>query len=102
VIEEGVRRFGIPADRVLAASVQVKDGMITDVIRDVPTDEGKVAALARVGIAAPDVVFGNSVHDAAMLAIARRAFPVNPSAALLERSALEGWAVYHPASVKPV
>ena len=50
VIEEGVRRFGIPADRVLAACVQVKDGVVTDVIRDVPTDEGKVAALARVGI----------------------------------------------------
>lgn len=101
VIEEGVQRFGIPADRVLAARVQVKDGMITDVIQDVPTDEGKVTALARVGISAPDAVFGNSVHDAAMLAIARRAFPVNPSAALLERSAVEGWSVYYPASVKP-
>ncbi len=101
VIEEGVQRFGILADRVLAACVQVKDGMITDVIRDVPTDEGKVAALARVGITAPDAVFGNSVHDAAMLAIAQRAFPVNPSTALLERSAVEGWAVYYPASVKP-
>jgi phosphoserine phosphatase len=102
VIEEGVQRFGIPANRVLAARVQVKDGMITDVIQDVPTDEGKVTALARVGITAPDAVFGNSVHDAAMLAIARRAFPVNPSPALLERSAAEGWAVYYPASVKPV
>ena len=101
VIEAGVQRFGIPADRVLAACVQVKDGMITDVIRDVPTDEGKVTALARVGITAPDAVFGNSVHDAAMLAIARRAFPVNPSSALLERSAVEGWPVYYPASVKP-
>ena len=101
VIEEGVQRFGIPVNRVLAACVRVKDGMITDVIRDVPTDEGKVTALARVSITAPDVVFGNSVHDAAMLAIARRAFPVNPSAALLERSALEGWSVYYPASVKP-
>ena len=101
VIEEGVQRFGIPVNRVLAACVRVKDGMITDVIRDVPTDEGKVTALARVSITAPDAVFGNSVHDAAMLAIARRAFPVNPSAALLERSALEGWSVYYPASVKP-
>jgi hypothetical protein len=36
-----------------------------------------------------------------MLAIARRAFPVNPSPALLERSALEGWPVYYPASVSP-
>jgi phosphoserine phosphatase len=101
VIEEGVRRFGIPVDRVLAAGVEVRGGVVTDVIRDVPTDEGKVTSLARVGITAPDAVFGNSVHDAAMLAIARRAFPVNPTPALLERSAREGWAVYYPASVRP-
>jgi len=101
VIEEGVRRFGIPADRVLAARVEVKGGVVTDVLLDVPTDEGKVASLRRVGVTAPDAVFGNSVHDAAMLEIARRAFPVNPTAALLERSAQEGWPVYHPASVMP-
>ena len=101
VIEEGVRRFGIPVDRVLAAGVEIRGGVVTDVIRDVPTDEGKVTSLARVGITAPDAVFGNSVHDAAMLAIARRAFPVNPTPALLERSAREGWAVYYPASVRP-
>jgi phosphoserine phosphatase len=101
VIEEGVKRFGIPAERVLAARVQVKDGVVTDAILDVPTDEGKVKALARVGVTAPDAVFGNSVHDAAMLAIAGRAFPVNPTAALVERSSLEGWPVYYPASVRP-
>jgi phosphoserine phosphatase len=101
VIEEGARRFGIAADRVLAACVAVKDGVVTDVLRDVPTDEGKVASLARVGITAPDAVFGNSVHDAAMLAIARRAFPVNPTPALVERSAQEGWPVYYPAAVEP-
>ncbi len=102
VIEEGVRRFGIAADRVLSARVAVKDGVVTDTILDVPTDEGKVAALARVEITAPDAVFGNSAHDAAMLAIARRAFPVNPTAELVERSAQEGWPVYYPASVRPV
>jgi phosphoserine phosphatase len=101
VIEEGVRRFGIPPNRILAACVQVKDGVVTNVIRDVPTDEGKVTALGRAGVTAPDAVFGNSVHDAAMLAIARRAFPVNPSPALLERGAKEGWPVYYPASVAP-
>jgi HAD superfamily phosphoserine phosphatase-like hydrolase len=101
VIEEGVQRFGIPANRVLCARVEVRDGVVTDTILDVPTDEGKVAALARVGITAPDAVFGNSVHDAAMLAIARRAFPVNPTAALVDRSATEGWPVYYPASVRP-
>lgn len=101
VIEEGVKRFGIPAERVLAARVQVKDGVVTDVIVDVPTDEGKVASLKRAGVTAPDAVFGNSIHDAAMLAIAKRAFPVNPSAALVERSAQEGWPVYYPATVRP-
>lgn len=101
VIEEGVQRFNIPANRVLAACVTVTNGMVTDMICDVPTDEGKVAALARIGIISPDAVFGNSVHDAAMLSIARRAFPVNPSPALVERSAAERWPVYYPASVAP-
>jgi phosphoserine phosphatase len=99
VIEEGVRRFKIPANRVLSARVAVVDGMVTDRILDVPTDEGKVTALAGAGITRPDVVFGNSVHDAAMLAIARQAFPVNPTPALAERSCAEGWPVYYPASV---
>jgi phosphoserine phosphatase len=101
VIEEGVRRFNIPADHVLSARVQITNGVITDMLIDVPTDAGKVAALARLGIAAPDAVFGNSVHDAAMLAIARRAFPVNPTAALVERSVSGGWPVYYPASIRP-
>ena len=101
VIEEGVKRFEIPANRVLAARVTVEDGLVTGRLLDVPTDEGKVTALRRAGVTAPDAVFGNSVHDAAMLAIARRAFPVNPSPALVKRSAVEGWAVYYPASVWP-
>lgn len=100
VIEEGVRRFNIPADRVLAARVACDDGIVSDHILGVPTDHGKVIALHRAGITAPDAVFGNSIHDAAMLAIARRAFPVNPSPALLERSAAEGWPVYYPVSVE--
>ncbi len=108
VIEEGVRRFNIPADRVLAARVAAEDCIATDRLIDVPTDEGKVTALAAVGIAAgvtaPHAVFGNSVHDAAMLAIARSggAFPINPSPALMERAAAEGWPIYFPASVAPI
>jgi len=101
VIEEGVKRFNIPADRVLAACVLCENGSATDRLRDVPTDEGKVTALAAVGITAtgnqPDCVFGNSVHDAAMLAIAREAFPVNPSPALVEAATAAGWPVYFPA-----
>ena len=102
VIEEGLKRFNIPANRVLAARVEVVDGVVSDKLLDVPTDQGKVDSLAGVGITRPDAVFGNSVHDAAMLAIARGAFPVNPSPALSERSAAEGWPIYFPASVRPV
>ena len=97
VVEEGVKRFNLPANRVLAAKVTVLGGIATDQLIDVPTDEGKVAALARAGVRRPDAVFGNSIHDAAMLAIASRAFPINPSPALIERSLREGWRVYFPA-----
>ncbi len=103
VIEEGVKRFHIPADHVLAARVEVIAGVATNRLLDVPTDEGKVASLRGVGVTSPEAVFGNSVHDAAMLAIARGrgAFAVNPSADLLRRAAGEGWSIYFPASVAP-
>jgi phosphoserine phosphatase len=99
VIEEGVRRFGIACERVLAASVRVKDGLITSDLIDVPTDEGKAEALRRAGILSPDAVFGNSIHDAAMLEMAKRAFPVNPSPALAEVAAQHGWSVFYPETV---
>ena len=103
VVDEGVRRFDIPPSRVLAARVAIANGLVTDTLLDVPTDEGKVTALARTAITSPDAVFGNSIHDAAMLAIARPsgAFPVNPSPALLSRAATEHWPIYYPASVAP-
>jgi phosphoserine phosphatase len=107
VIEEGVQRFHIPANRVLAARVECANGLATDRLLDVPTDAGKVVSLHRMGITAPDAVFGNSVHDAAMLAIARNAsgasgaFAVNPSSDLLRRAAAEGWSIYYPATVAP-
>ena len=85
VIEEGMKRFNLPPNRVLPARVAITEGIITDTLIDVPTDQGKVDALARAGIHTPDAVFGNSVHDAAMLAIARRAFPT------------ERWPIFHPA-----
>ena len=101
VIEEGVRRFNIPADHVLCARVEIDNDIITDRLIHVPTDEDKVVALRRVNITAPDAVFGNSIHDAAMLSIARQAFPVNPSTGLLDRAAAEAWPIYYPASVTP-
>jgi phosphoserine phosphatase len=96
VVSEGVREFGIPEDRVLAAEVVVKNGIITGDLIDVPTDEAKAAALQRVGRPRPDAVFGNSIHDLAMLEIAVRPFPVNPSPALLEAAAKRGWGYFRP------
>lgn len=98
VIEEGVREFGIGANRILAADVRVKDGVITDQLIDVPTDEGKARALRRVGLEHPDAVFGNSIHDLAMLDLAKHAFPVNPSPALIAAAAQRGWGYFRPAT----
>jgi phosphoserine phosphatase len=100
VVAEGVRGFGIPEERVLAAEVRVVDGLITSELVDVPTDEAKAVSLKRRGIERPDAVFGNSVHDLAMLEMARRAFPVNPSPALLEAAARNGWGYFRPAAAE--
>ncbi len=100
VIEEGVTRFGVTAERVLAARVRIENGLVTNELMDVPTDEGKVAALERAGVQRPVAVFGNSVHDAAMLMMGGRAYPVNPSAALIEISTERRWPVYFPAAVR--
>lgn len=100
VVEEGVKRFNIAGDRVLAACVECTGGVATDRLRDVPTDEGKVASLERVGITSPDAVFGNSIHDAAMLSIAKSPFPVNPSVELARLSAELGWSIYYPSAVR--
>ena len=96
VVSEGVRGFGIPEERVLAAEVRVVDGLITSELVDVPTGPAKAAALRRVGLPRPDAVFGNSLHDLAMLGIAAHAFPVNPSPALLEECAKRGWGYFRP------
>ena len=102
VIAEGVREFGIPEERVLAVQLRVEQGIIGSEIVDVPSGAGKASALRRVGLSAPDAVFGNSVHDLAMLEIARHAFPVNPSPALLEAAARHGWGYFRPAAAEGV
>ncbi len=100
VVAEGVRPLGIAEERILAAEVRVVEGIVTSEIVDIPTDEGKANTLRRVGLARPDAVFGNSIHDLAMLDIARCAFPVNPSPALLEAAAARGWGYFRPASAE--
>jgi phosphoserine phosphatase len=102
VISEGVRDFNIASDHVLAAEVRVAADVITSDLVDVPTDGGKATALARIGLSNPDAVFGNSIHDLAMLEVARRAYPVNPSPALLEAAARNGWGYFLPQAAEGV
>jgi len=100
VVAEGVRGFGIPEERVLAAEVRVIDGVISSEIVAVPTDELKAEALKQAGLPAPDAVFGNSIHDLAMLEIARKAFPINPSPALKQAAARLGWSYFQPSAAE--
>jgi phosphoserine phosphatase len=102
VIEAGVKEFGIPATRVLAACVECADGSATGKLIRVPTDELKVTAINEVIRRTPDAVFGNSIHDFAMLEIARDAYAVNPSPDLEKAAEARGWRIYWPDAVKSV
>jgi len=101
VIEAGVwgsghSGFGIALERILAVEIAVENGIITGKLLAVPTDEAKAEALERAGVPRPDVVFGNSIHDAAMLSIAAHPFPVNPNAGLTALAAERGWRCFRP------
>jgi HAD superfamily phosphoserine phosphatase-like hydrolase len=99
VIEAGVRRFGIPKERVLAASVVCENGTATDRLIRVPTDDGKAAVIRNVIQRVPDAVFGNSMHDAAMLELAKHPFAINPNPDLLDLAKSLSWPVYQPSSI---
>jgi phosphoserine phosphatase len=96
VIRAGVRRFGIPDEHVLAACVTCLDGLATDRLIRVPTDEGKLTAIRELIATPVEAVFGNSVHDAAMLAAARHAFAVNPNPDLKQLAQKKNWRIYVP------
>jgi phosphoserine phosphatase len=96
VIEAGVRRFGIPKERVIAASVVCTDGVASEKLIRVPTDQGKAMAIREIIQRAPETIFGNSMHDAAMLEIAPHPFVINPNPDLLALAEKRTWPVYRP------
>lgn len=98
VVEVGAERFGIPRERILAACVEIEDGLATERLIRVPTDELKVSAIRKVIGRPMEAVFGNSVHDQAMLEIAKWPFCVNPNPDLEQIAERLGWPVYRPAS----
>ncbi len=99
VIQAGMKHFGIPASRVLAAAVVVEDGKVTDKVIRVPSGIGKPQAIREVIARTPDAVFGNSIWDADMLEIARHPFVINPTPELLTISGRRKWPVYYPEPV---
>jgi phosphoserine phosphatase len=96
VVEVGAAEFGIPAERVLAATLAVEDGLVTNRLLRVPTDELKQRLIEEVIGRPVDAVFGNSIHDFAMLEKAKRAYAINPTPELCGKATGLGWNVYWP------
>jgi HAD superfamily phosphoserine phosphatase-like hydrolase len=99
VIRAGMKHFGIPESRILAAKVEVDGGIVTDRLIRVPSGPGKPHALREVVKKEIDAAFGNSRWDAEMLAMARHAFAVNPNADLESRARKQGWRIYFPQGI---
>jgi len=99
VVEVGAARFGIPVQRVLAACVHLENGSASDRLIRVPTDELKAVAIREVIGKPMEAVFGNSIHDQAMLEMAKWPFAINPNPDLEQIARQRGWPVYRPMGV---
>ena len=97
VIQEAMSHFGISKEKTLAASVEVKDGIITNKLIRVPSGPGKPRAILEVIGQPPDVAFGNSRWDADMLTLAQNAVAVNPNPDLEKLAREKTWTIYWPA-----
>jgi len=82
---------------VLAACVDSEDGKATNRLVRVPTDELKAVAIREVIGRPVDGVFGNSVHDLAMLEMAAHPFCINPNPDLQAIARKKNWPIYWPA-----
>jgi phosphoserine phosphatase len=96
VVQYGAGQFGIPPERVLAAKVVCTDGLATDELIRVPSGEGKAVAIREFIGGKVDAVFGNSIHDIAMLELARHPFAVNPNPDLEQVATARKWTIYWP------
>jgi phosphoserine phosphatase len=100
VIRSGMRFFGIPENRILAAEAAVENGIITDRLIRVPSGPGKPEALRSVLKSSPDhkpdCAFGNAIWDREMLAMSRHPFVINPNPDLREIAIANRWKIYQP------
>lgn len=96
VVEAGATHFAFARDHVLAACVHTENGRATDRLLRVPTDEMKAVAIHEVIGKPIDAVFGNSVHDRAMLEIAAYPFCINPNSDLQQVAKKKNWPIFWP------
>lgn len=104
VIRAAMTYFEIEEDRILAAKVEIDDGIATDRLIRVPSGPGKPEALRKAlyvdnAVNAEkeiDTAFGNSRWDTEMLAMARHPFAVNPNSDLEDVARKRGWTTYFP------
>jgi HAD superfamily phosphoserine phosphatase-like hydrolase len=96
VIRAGMKSFGIAEDHILAAKVELENGVITDRLTCIPSGPGKPKALREVVKNEIDAAFGNSRWDADMLAIAKHAYAINPNPDLEAAARQRGWTIYFP------
>ncbi|HEY4053229.1 MAG TPA: haloacid dehalogenase-like hydrolase [Terriglobales bacterium] len=96
VICEAMRHVGIEPKKILAASAEVKNGIITGNLTRLPSGPGKPKAILEVIKQVPDAAFGNSRWDADMLALARHAIAVNPNPDLEKQAREKNWVIYQP------
>jgi phosphoserine phosphatase len=99
-VRAGVKRFGIPAENVLAAAVHVEAGYATDRLVRVPSGPAKAMAIAEVVRRPVDACFGNSIHDLAMLNLAAHPFVINPNPDLEGIARKRAWKIYWPQQTK--
>ena len=101
VIREAMVHIGIPTRKILAAAVAIKNGVVTNQLTRLPSGPGKPKAiLAEIG-EVPDLAFGNSRWDAAMLALSRFAVAVNPNPDLEKMAQEKSWTIYWPDGTRP-
>lgn len=98
VIREAMPYIGISPENILAASAEVKNGIITDKLTLLPSGPGKPKAILDVIGQVPDAAFGNSRWDVEMLTLARHAVAVNPNPDLEKLAREKTWTIYWPAA----
>jgi HAD superfamily hydrolase (TIGR01490 family) len=96
VIRAAMQHFGLPEERILAAKVELENGVATDRLIRVPSGSGKRDALRESVNKTIDVAFGNSRWDAEMLEMAGHPVAVNPNPDLEMKARERGWRIYFP------